>query len=305
MNLSIIILCHKRTSHLKRVLESLRLCEGIEEANIIFVAHDSPKVVLDLISRFPSNKKTILKVNQLDFVSQAQAINSNLFSGLRHGFQVNKSDVCCVIEDDILLSPDALTFMTSSVSKFNNDPHFRGVIAYSMTSRAGYSSGDVVKINFGIGWGWCINQRNFHKLLEFWTGSEATHWDYFVEPYFRTGYLIAPVYSKVMNIGFDDSGTHTHSQAEIGDVIANSFFASLASVQTQIKEVAADYAHSRADLIVITRLSYFQRQTLYFLRVLSYKIYLLGINNRPKFHFSWRVLRNLIDQKFANVSTLE
>ena len=303
VGVSFVILCHKRIGHLKQTLDALINCEGIQEAKIIFVAHDSPEALFGLINQYEFKEKVILRVDNINFDNPSHAINNNTFLGLKYAFEENASDFCCVVEDEIVLSPDALDFMLSSIAVFGKDRRFRGVMCYSMNSISTNRLGDVVKINFGIGWGWGINKKIYRKLLKFWTGTELNHWDYWIEPYIRTGFIVAPVYSRVMNIGFDSTATHTHIDKNTEIRIHQSFNSAKARSRSDICEVKFPYYHSRSDLSVISNLNYIQRQSLYLARQISFYFYLLAIKGHPRIHFLWRNMRNFIDKKFSNVST--
>ena len=300
--LSIVILCHKRTWHLKKVLDALSLCPEVKESEVIFVAQDSPSEVLDIINDFKFAKKTLLKFNNLAFKSSAHAINHNLFAGLKEGFLGKQSKYCIVLEDDIVVAPDAINFLLQSIRVFGSDKRFRGVMSYSFNQSGIHSRGDVVKINFGIGFGWIINDSIYKELLRFWTGNEENHWDYFVEPYTRTGFLIAPLYSKILNIGFDESATHSAKDSKLGNLMEKSFRIGLEKAPTQVKEIKARYQHLRKDLCVISSLSKLQSIQLYLLREISFKLYKLALKDKPRIHFIWRKLRNFTDQRFSNVS---
>ncbi len=300
-NFSVIVLCHKRISHLGKVLESLDACEGIEHAKLVFVAHESPQQVFDLIESFKYREKVILKVEDIHFSTPKQAINHNLFLGLKYGFDFNESEFCIVIEDDVVLAPDTIHFMNSCLSKFGNQKRFRGINSFSLNSPEDSDKGDVVKINYGLGWGWCLNRRNYLNLLKFWTGSEENHWDYFIEPYVRTGFLVSPIYSRSRNIGFDESGTHTLSMNSLGEIMDKSFKVALEKPKSEIKEVSISYINSRHDLVVLSNIGVFQRGIVYLLRDFSFKLYRLGIRGKPRIHYLWRQLRNFIDKRFSNV----
>jgi len=207
-----VILCHKRTWHLKKVLDALSLCPEVKESEVIFVAQDSPSEVLDIINDFKFAKKTLLKFNNLAFKSSAHAINHNLFAGLKEGFLGKQSKYCIVLD------------------------------------------------------------------------------------------LIAPIYSKILNIGFDESATHSANDSKLGNLMEKSFRIGLEKAPTQVKEIKTHYQHPRKDLCVISSLSKLQSIQLYLLREISFKLYKLALKDKSRIHFIWRKFRNFTDQRFSNVS---
>jgi hypothetical protein len=300
LNISVVVICHKRTTHLKRTMDALSACDGIEDAKVIFVAHDSPGEVFEIVNAYEFKDKKVLKVEKIIFQSPMHAINHNIHLGMRYAFDENNSDICFVLEDDIVFSPDALTFMKSCLIKFGKEKFFRGVIGYSMNNSEESNSFDVVKINFGVGWGWCTDRRNYKRLLTFWTGTEVNHWDYWIEPYIRTGFIIAPIQSRVMNIGFDSTATHTNLGEKVGKRISQNFQYNKVRVESPVREVRFPYEHSRDDLIVLSNMNIFERFSVYLLRRISFWIYFMAIKGRPRLHFIWRITRNGIDRRFSN-----
>jgi hypothetical protein len=301
--ISVLVLCHKRTWHLDQVLQSLSSCKGVENSKVIFVAHEAPESVIEIINKYEFKDKSLLTVNDKSFANPAEAINHNLSLGLNYVFETLKSEVCLVLEDDIVLASDALQFVIESEDAFAMEKRFRGVMLYSSNAPLTCLSGDIVKINFGIGHGWSMNRKTYSNLRKFWKGSEKTHWDYFIEPYLRTGYIVAPIYSRVLNIGFDSTATHTFENSKLQKGIESSFYSLNSKSKSNIREVKFDYIHSRTDLINVSILSVQERMMLYFLRDIAFRMYLFAIRNKPRIHFAWRKLRDLTDEFFSNAHT--
>jgi hypothetical protein len=299
-NFVILVLCHTRTWHLAKVLESLENCEKVEDFEILFIAHDSPDQTMNIINNFNHLKKSIFRIENVKFPNAASAINNNLYIGLRHAFEILRADLVCVIEDDVVLSKDALKYFIDTNSHYESNQRFRGSIGYSINVLPNQEKGDVLRINYGIGWGWSVNEKNFRNLLKFWKGSELNHWDYFVEPYIRTGFVVAPLYSKVRNIGFDETASHSGDAVNFGKMIDESFEIGNAKTISSIREVSVPYEHIRSDLSVLSNMNSLHVFLLFKLRDLSFMIYRLGIASHPRMHFLWRLLRNWTDRKFDN-----
>jgi GR25 family glycosyltransferase involved in LPS biosynthesis len=210
-----------------------------------------------------------------------------------------------VIEDDIVVSSDIIKFMSECLKSFGQESRFRGVMAYSIINSTHFSKGDVVKVNFGIGFGWLITDAIYRDLLEFWTGNEHTHWDYWIEPYLRTGFIVAPIYSRVRNIGFDATASHSSELSKFGHMMDESFIIAQSKEDSKVKEVSISYSHSRSDCCLISSLGFFERKELYALRDLSFILYKWAIRNKPRVHYLWRLIRNYTDVKFSNIHVVD
>ena len=237
---SIVILCHRRTRHLEQVLIALEKCEGAANFTTVFVIQDPTEPVLEIIRHFP-HPFISLKIDGSSYNSSAQAINGNLFTGLEFCFTQLKSSYVVVLEDDIVLSKDALFYFESTIRLNGDNPSFRGVNAFSETICDSALQNAYVRTNYGLGWGWAIHSSIYSKILKFWKGTEDNHWDFILEPYLRTGFVINPLRSRALNIGFDESATHTSGNQEIGVRMFESFNSPMEEVVGQYMEVQHDF----------------------------------------------------------------
>lgn len=219
---SIIVICHRRTSHLERVLGALASCTSIESFHVVFVVQDPIKPVLQIIREFPYSH-SILTTDCSLSRSTAQSINGNVFAGLEHCFNKLHSEFVIVLEDDIVLSKDALKFYEFAINSQSMFSGFRGVNGFSEMVAPVGASKSFVRVSHGLGWGWAITEKTYSILRKFWTGKEDNHWDFIIEPYVRTGFVVNPIQSRVLNIGFDESATHTSGDSVLGESIQSSF----------------------------------------------------------------------------------
>jgi hypothetical protein len=237
---SILILCHRRTVHLEVVLRALEGCNGVSDFTIVFVVQDPTEPVLQVIQKFSLESK-LLEIDGSNYNSSAQAINGNLFYGLDFCFNQLKTSFVVVLEDDIVLSRDALSYFDSVIGLEGNNSAFRGVNAFSETIAPPYLENSFVRTNYGLGWGWAINSKLYSRILKFWSGTENNHWDFIFEPYLRTGYVINPFRSRVLNIGFDESATHTSGNRDLGIRMSNSFNSASGAFIQPVSEANFDY----------------------------------------------------------------
>ena len=211
-NIAVVVLAHNRTSHLNTVLASLEISEGFDFCSLVFACDRPTLEVRSIVHDFSHARKTIL-VNERSPISIAQAINRNLFNGLNEAFRNTTTQIVMVLEDDIVVSPDFLVFTIEIFQKYSKKSNFRGLNLFSKMECDARAANQYVIGNFGLGWGWAINRTTFEKFLTFWNGEEDNHWDFLVEPFCRTGFIVNPFRSRIKNIGMDETASHTSGES--------------------------------------------------------------------------------------------
>ena len=301
MEIAIVILCHKRTTHLAEVINSLEKVSGIEYCKIIFVAHSASQEVLDIVVNSKLTNSYLHRIDH-EFSSAKSAINHSTYTGCNIAFSDPNVDFCIVLEDDIVVAKNILEFSKDILEVHKKRRKFRGINFYSIDTQENLVSSNYVRLNYSFGWGWLIPRKTFMKL-NFWTGKEDSHWDYFIEPYIRTGYLIAPVHSKIRNIGFDETATHTSNDSFVGEKISQSYdISTRQGDQRSVREASGKYEVVRWDCIVLSNLPKLYEYKLLGLRKISYLLYRWALLGFKRVHFVWRGMRNRIDVHFAEIS---
>jgi hypothetical protein len=298
MRFSFLVLCHQRTTHLQKVIDNLKSVRGIENCNVLFIAHSASEEVLSVISNSNIPNFDIHRIDQ-DFPSAKAAINNSTRTGCEIVFSNQDVDACIVLEDDICIAEDVLEFAAVVSKHHSKSSRYRGINFYSVDTSPDSLDFDYVRLNYSFGWGWLIPRKTFNRL-NFWTGKEDAHWDYLIEPYIRTGYLISPVLSKVKNIGFDSTATHTGSETWISRKMSLSYDLSKSKSSTFANERKGSYEVIRRDCLVISNLSKFDILKLIAVRKASYVMYRIALLGSKRVHFLWRESRNRIDNHFAN-----
>jgi len=225
---AIVVLAHKRLDHLDKTLAALKQARGFDRYRLIVVVDGAdPKVVGLAESRAAPD--FILSIRDRAFMAPEARINAALRSALGLAFDGLSASHVVVVEDDIVVSRDFLSFVEQSHRQFSRNKHYRGVNGFSaVTLPPGISrpSAQVVKLNYGLGWGWSITAPIYRKIVHYWPPQrEKLDWDVAVEPFIRTGFVINPIVSRIRNIGFDSSAVHTNGEPsrELGRKIDRSF----------------------------------------------------------------------------------
>ena len=298
IRIDVVVICYKRTTHLQKVLKALSAVKGFNEVSVCFVVQGSNTEVHQIVRDFKSSEKTIIHTQYSAHTNPRRAINSNIHSGLIEIFTKPESEVCLVLEDDVVIMPDSLEFIKSVIRKYQGKRRFRGGNLYSVNDTPQLAGAGFIRVNFGLGQGWFITKETFHKLSKFWDGSEDAHWDYLIEPYVRTGFVIMPYHSRIINIGFDETATHSGSDVAFGQQIRRSAEVSNQESDQDFVEITEHIFKWRRDFIVLSELSLFSTYLLYLLRDIAFQFYRIALKKRPRIHYFWRKIRNFTDGLF-------
>lgn len=215
------VIGHHRTEHLQKVLDSISNATNSNEVTVLIQLQNPTSDVLTLVEKWPKENKSVFVIRG-EFKNTMSAINNNVFSGIHNAFTKLEAEYCLILEDDIVLMPTALQYVARSFEKYGKNRKFRGVNCFSKTKITTQSEFLVAKSNYGFAWGWAIDKRTFLKISKFWTGNENNHWDFILEPFARTGFVVNPFASQIVNIGFDSSATHSSQDGLLGQEILQS-----------------------------------------------------------------------------------
>ena len=212
---ALVIVAFKRSETLKHVLDALSDALVPDYQEVVFVQQGDEPAVTSLIRKFDSLPSRHLKFDRKEAKTPEQAINSNVHAGISAAFQNREINLVTVLEDDILIAQDCLRFNVEICRAHYLDPAFRGINGFSGVPRNSNNQFSYSKQRFGLGWGWSITDKTWDDMKKFWLGTENFHWDGLVESFCKSGYVIMPSQSRVMNLGFGKDATHTSNSDEV------------------------------------------------------------------------------------------
>lgn len=212
---ALVIVAFKRHETLKSVLEAVSEALVSEYQEIVFVQQGSDQEVSTLIENFDSLPSRHLQFDRKEAKTPEQAINANVREGISVAFQNSEINLVTVLEDDIWIAEDCLRFNVDICKAHYSDPAFRGVNGFSGLQRTSNNQFTYSKQRFGLGWGWSITDKTWDEMRKFWLGTENFHWDGLVESFCKSGYVIMPSQSRVLNLGFGKDATHTSDSDEV------------------------------------------------------------------------------------------
>lgn len=202
MNLQILVIAYNRPKMLRNLYQSIRDQTGIQEIPSIFTQIDAgaatQDAVYDLATKYGS--KYLQKENV--------GINRNSYEGMKFCFEELRSEWVLYLEEDLVLSPDALAFLRWCQSKSKILPN---VGAYCLCNRA-KDRPDPTLVRYGsrrfIGWGFMMHQSVWHAVAKNCWCNGSSMWDNRLANNLRShGYFqVFPYLSRVTNVG--RIGTH-------------------------------------------------------------------------------------------------
>lgn len=212
----IVVLAHKRIGHLRACLEAISVASERDNFLLAVVVDEGTREIREFVSS--SRPDVSIRLEPEDGSPARARIMHSLKHGLSWAFDVAGADYAIVIEDDILISKDFFVFIKACFQRYSNRPFFRAVNGFGLSRQSAGVPGnevEVARLNYGVGWGWAIPRRTYKKILPLLRLNGDYHvWDALIEPYLRTGYVVNPRTSKIQNIGFDMTATHTNQSAD-------------------------------------------------------------------------------------------
>lgn len=217
---ALLLVTHKRLETLEKVILSLERAWISDYKKLYVVHHLREDHVLALIQKITFTTPEIISVDRSNVSKPQEAISLNIFEGLSTAFSNPEISFVTVIEDDIEVSSDFLEFNSQVMGVETLNVEFRAINGFSGAKFTEQESAHYGRFRFGLGWGWSIPRKTWDSLRGYWSMDFTQHWDALVESRIRSGYVVMPHNSRVLNLGVGSSATHTvESSPEIEKLI--------------------------------------------------------------------------------------
>jgi glycosyltransferase involved in cell wall biosynthesis len=238
----IVLFCYNRPLHLRQTIESLQLNDQATESDLIIYS-DGPKTESDKhsIAEIRSYLANITGFKNIKIISSGQnkGLAASIIKGVSEVLEQYKKVI--VLEDDMLSTPDFLTFMNEALDAYHSRQDIFSVTAYSppISIPQNYKK-DLFLAPRASSWGWgtwlekwkkadwevkdfAQLKRDKPQINAFTKGGEdlwpmlvkqqrsvinswAIRWTY--SQFKNNAFGVYPVHSKIKNIGTDGSGTN-------------------------------------------------------------------------------------------------
>ncbi len=245
MKAPVLVFTYNRPEHTKELFDSLGRCKGIETHDL-YVFSDGAKNA-DAESKVNAVREYLREISKTSAFKSItvfeQEKNKGLANSIIDGVTkiINQCGTVIVLEDDLCVADDLLEYMQSCLEYYESDNRVGAISGFSHTLKCKKEDENkVYKSRTGNSWGWATWKNRWDRVdwevtdynifksnhksrakfnaqqegisnmldqqMEGKIDSWAVRWDYF---FFKNGlWTIYPYFSKVVNNGFDGSGTH-------------------------------------------------------------------------------------------------
>jgi glycosyltransferase involved in cell wall biosynthesis len=214
MRIDIVVAAYNRPEYLQRCLAAIFGMKGIEAIKTPIC------VAVDKLPDGTYNEAVLAVAKRFEcplILSEAkQGCNGTIKSALVHAWSGNP-DFVLLIEDDIIVSPDALMYVQWAAKEYKDDPSVRTIGLWGHNK--GYQpwqalspkeAGKVMRQQYFTCWGWGTWRSRWEEMLQTWTTGDDSHdtsWDVIMSSHLNGRDEILPSIARAYNCG-EIGGTH-------------------------------------------------------------------------------------------------
>ena len=209
-NKLIVVFCYSRATELDKCLTSLRNARGLSAWKIIVLQQYGHAKVDGILTKHRDVIDTSIKVRPR-YQSVLGNINNNRILGMRIAINEFNADCVLGIEEDNLISTDALVFIDFVLQNYTGSKLFMGINLGSLEYGKHIESGGFSLLRSGLYGSAGVLTRNTWVALEkkgyldFDFNDPQNPWDARIEFYLKSGFMVTPNLSKSLDIGYGGS----------------------------------------------------------------------------------------------------
>lgn len=212
-NNSIVIFAFSRAELLRECISSTINAEGSAGWNKILVHQLGHRDVEDVVSEFSSTFDLIIRLKKQKKDTLGN-INFNRVMGMTVGFNLFESEVVLGIEEDTVISSDALLFVNEMFQLYQFDRAFRGINLGSLELKTEKNTNTYSLLRYGLhGQAGALTRQTWRKirLKDLLENISDEGWDSRIEYYLKSGFMVTPNSSRLLDRGWN--GTHAPSDS--------------------------------------------------------------------------------------------
>jgi len=205
---SIVIFAFSRADLLRECIRSVMDAEESANWNKILVHQLGHLDVQEVVSTFSDEFELILQLKKQKHEILGN-INFNRIVGMAVGFDLFESEIVLGIEEDTIIAFDALIFINEMFDLYKSRRAFRGINLGSLEIKTAANLHSYSLLRFGLhGQAGALTRRTWNKLTlkELLTNISAEGWDSKIEYYLKSGFMVTPNSSRLLDRGWN--GTH-------------------------------------------------------------------------------------------------
>ena len=202
----IVVFCHSRAAMLEKCLDSINSAIKRHQWKLILVHQIGFNAVQNVVNKNLSKVDILITVRpNYDF--PLGNINYNRILGTSFCFDQLSADYLLAIEEDNLISKDALSFISFAYEKYKDNKYFRGVNLGSIEFGDSISKEGFSLLRSGLhGSAGVITKQSWDtikkkRLFRFDLTSKQNAWDSQIEFYLKTGFMVTPNRSRNLDLG--------------------------------------------------------------------------------------------------------
>lgn len=204
----IVVTTFNRYEHLEKCLHSIVTATGFSEYNLIVVFQKGSVEAHNVIRSFEDHIDFLCTVEGSN-KTPLHNINWNRYISYNIAFELFESEFVLGIEDDTVISKDALVFCNQIFARYNKDRKFKGINLGSFELSSRTQANSYSKLRYGLhGQAGVITKRVWKQF-----SSDKAPWNIGVEPLdsmleyrLKTGYMVTSNRSRYLDRGW--GGTH-------------------------------------------------------------------------------------------------
>lgn len=262
----IVVFCHSRAKLLNQCLSSIVSANGFNDWSLV-VVHQKGYVGVDkVLNNFKNYIHTLISVEPT-FNFALGNINYNRILGTKFGFEVLNADYLLGVEEDNLISIDALNFIDFVYKKYEKYNSFRGINLGSIEFGTSVKKEGYSLLRFGQhGSAGVLTKKTWRKikkkkLFEFDSNNANFAWDAKIEFYLKTGFMVTPNLSRNLDLGYGGSFAPASKTDPYFYAIQRSWFNSKTNLNSQYRQIQMKHSW-RKDSVEFKRV----HSVIYFMR---------------------------------------
>ena len=208
MNKSIVLFAYARADLIRDSIKSIISAKGSSEWKKVLIHQVEFDQVDQVIKEYEEHFDLVVRVKR-QYEPALGNINFNRILGTSICFELFQSDIVLGIEEDTMIGYDSLIFIDQMVERYSSNRAFRGVNLGSLELKTAANLNTYSLIRFGLhGQAGAITRKTWKrfsmkKLLE---DISAEGWDSRFEFFIKSGFMVTPNASRLLDRGWD--GTH-------------------------------------------------------------------------------------------------
>ena len=211
----VVLTAYSRPQILEQCLISLYAADDSTATRKVLVLQPGNDEVERLINARVDDS-TLLIRSPANGSTPTQRMMSQFWRGIEVALGEPGCDWIMSLEEDSVISQDALVFIDEMHARYGNDRHFRGVNLGSVECNESLR-GTYSLLRYGLAGNAGVLPRRHWARARLVAGRGRLRYEPFdchVEPFLKTGFMVTPNLSKVMNYGWV-GGTHVTDEPSV------------------------------------------------------------------------------------------